>query len=138
MLAMPLMVLLFALSFTEPAKRRWQEFFCLFAIVGITLMYISLLLVGTESWFRVEQATMSFMFFIALVGMAPFITIYMLGVGALIVVLHASYVASFPQLGVVHAWFYSLFVFASYVIACTAAWVREKSWRSDFMNLKRT
>jgi hypothetical protein len=100
-------------------------------------MYVSLLLVADESWFRVEQATMSFMFFIALMGMAPFTTMYMAGAGAIIVALHTSYIVSFPQLGTVHALFYSVFVIASYAIACTAAWSRERSWRLVFLAVRR-
>lgn len=133
MLAMPLMLLFFGLSFTQLARRHWQAFFASFAVVGITCMYIALLLVGPETWFRVEQATMSFMLFIALVGMAPFTVVYAAGVGLFIIALHAIYVASHPELSGVHALFYTLFVAAAYVIICTTAWVRERSLRSSFV-----
>jgi hypothetical protein len=132
MLAMPLMLLFFGFSFTQLARRHWQAFFALFAAVGITCMYIALLLVGPETWFRVEQATMSFMLFIALVGMAPFTVLYAAGVGLFIMTLHAVYVSSQPNLSGIHALFYTLFVAASYVIICTTAWVRERSLRSSF------
>lgn len=133
MLAMPLMLTFFGLSFTPPARRHWQIFFAIFAVVGISCMYIALVLVGPTSWFRVEQATMSFMLFIALVGMAPFTTFYTLGVGLFIVLLHAFYLLNDPQLDAAHKMFYSLFVAAAYVVACTAAWVREKSLRAEFI-----
>src|SRR5260370_38105601 len=84
MFAMPLMLMLFGLSFTPFARRHWQRFFALFAVVGITCMYAALLLVGPQSWFRVEQGTMSFMLFIAFVGMAPFTAIYTVAVGVFI------------------------------------------------------
>jgi hypothetical protein len=133
MLAMPLMLLFFGLSFTPIARRHWQTFFAIFAVVGITCMYVALLLVGPQSWFRVEQATMSFMLFIAFVSLAPFTTIYTLGVGLFIIVLHAIYLFSEPGLDGAHTLFYSLFVGASYAVACTAAWVRERSLRSEFI-----
>jgi hypothetical protein len=95
-------------------------------------MYVSLLLVGPESWFRFEQATMSFMLLMALIGLAPFTTVYTLGVGAVILALHVVYVLSYSQLDAIHVVFYSLFVAASYIIACVGAWVREKSLRSEF------
>jgi TIR domain len=133
MLAMPLMVVLFGLSFAPFARAHWQIFFAIFAVVGITCMYVALILVGPTSWFRVEQATMSFMLFIAFVGLAPFTTLYTLGVGLFILALHALYLASNPQLDMIHQVFYSLFVAASYAVACTAAWVRERFLRSDFI-----
>jgi class 3 adenylate cyclase len=132
MLAMPVMLLFFGASFAQKARRHWQPFFASFAAVGITCMYVSLLLVGPESWFRFEQATMSFMLFMALIGLAPFTTIYTLGVGGLILALHAVYVLFYAQLDAIHAVFYSLFVAASYVIACVGAWVRESTLRSTF------
>jgi hypothetical protein len=133
MLAMPLMVTFFGLSFTRLARRYWQIFFAIFAVVGISCMSIALVLVGPTSWFRVEQATMSFMLFMAFVGLAPFTTLYMLAVGLFIVVLHALYLVFDLQLDAVHKVFYSLFVAAAYAVACTAAWVREKFLRSDFL-----
>jgi class 3 adenylate cyclase len=132
MLAMPLMLLLFGLSFTQFAWRHWQAFLAAFAVIGIVCVHVGLLLVGPESWFRVEQATMSFMLFIALVGFAPFTFIYAVGVGLLIIALHAAYMISRPDFSAVHALFYSLFVAGSYVIICAAAWVREQSLRSSF------
>lgn len=133
MFAMPLMIAFFGLSFIPLAWRFWQIFFAIFAVVGITCMYVALILVGPTSWFRVEQATMSFMLFVAFVGLAPFTTLYTLGVGLFILALHALYLASNPQLDAVHQTFYSLFVAASYAVACTAAWVRERFLRSDFV-----
>jgi class 3 adenylate cyclase len=132
MLAMPVMLIFFAASFTQRARALWQRFFALFAVVGITCMYISLLLVGPESWFRFEQATMSFMLFMALIGLAPFTTVYTLGIGAVILALHVVYVLFYAQLDAIHAVFYSLFVASSYVIACVGAWVRESGLRSTF------
>jgi TIR domain len=132
MFAMPLMLMLFGLSFTRFARRHWQSFFALFAVVGITCMYAALLLVGPQSWFRVEQGTMSFMLFIAFVGMAPFTAIYTVAVGLFIFVVHALYLYSEPNLDGVHSLFYALFVGGSYAVACTTAWVRERSLRSTF------
>jgi hypothetical protein len=133
MFAMPLMLAFFGLSFTQPARRHWQKFFALFAVVGITCMYVALLLVGPESWFRVEQGTMSFMLFIAFVGLAPFTALYTVGVGLFIVSLHVLYLSIHSQLDAVHILFYSLFVAGSYAVACTTAWVRERSLRSSFL-----
>jgi class 3 adenylate cyclase len=132
MLAMPVMLLFFGASFSQRASMIWQPFFASFAAVGITCMYVSLLLVGPESWFRFEQATMSFMLFMALIGLAPFTVVYTLAVGALILALHVAYVLFYAQLDAIHAAFYSLFVAASYLIACIGAWVRETTLRSIF------
>ena len=132
MLAMPLMLLFFGLSFTQLARRLWQPFFATFAIVGITCMYIALILVGPQTWFRVEQATMSFMLFMAFVGFAPFTTLYTLGVGLFILVVHALYLSSDPQLDVINTLFYTLFVAGSFVFICATASVREKLLRSTF------
>jgi hypothetical protein len=136
MLAMPLMILFFGLSFTKFAKRHWQAFFAAFAFVGIMCMYVALLLVGPEEWFRVEQGTMSFMLFLAFVGLAPFTTIYTVGVGLYITLLHSYFVASYPDLPRAHALFYMFFVGGSYAVICTAAWVRERSLRSGFVAKK--
>jgi hypothetical protein len=133
MLAMPLMLIFFGLSFAKLARRHWQAFFALFAVVGITCMYVALLIVGPETWFRVEQGTMSFMLFIAFVGLAPFTTLYTVVVGLFIVAVHALYASLNQQIDGVHALFYSLFVAGSYAVACTAAWVRERSLRSAFL-----
>ena len=81
------MLLFFGLSFTNVARQLWQPFSSMFALVGITCMYIALTLVDQETWFRVAQATMSFMLFLALIGMAPFTTFYAVGVGLFIVVI---------------------------------------------------
>jgi hypothetical protein len=137
MLAMPLMLLFFGLSFTKLAQRHWQAFFALFAVVGITCMYVALLIVGPETWFRVEQGTMSFMLFIAFVGLAPFTTVYTVSVGLFIVAVHALYASFHQQIDGVHALFYSLFVAGSYAVVCTAAWVRERSLRSAFLANER-
>jgi class 3 adenylate cyclase len=134
MLALPLLLLFFAASFTKRAHRLWQRFFALFAVVGIICMYVALLLVGPQSWFRFEQATMSFMMFIALVGLVPFTTLYTLGVGAFIFALHAVYDVFYAELDPIHVMFYTLFVGGAYVIACTAAWVREGTLRSAFVS----
>jgi hypothetical protein len=133
MVAAPLMLIFFALSFTRMARQHWQQFFAIFAGVGVTCMYVALILVGTETWFHVEQATMSFMLFIALVGLAPFTTAYTAGVGILIVLTHAYYVITYPQLPRTHALFYSLFVAGAYAIACIGAWTRETLLRSAFL-----
>jgi hypothetical protein len=138
MLAMPLMFLFFGLSFTKVARRLWQSFFAAFAVVGIACMYTALILVGREAWFRVEQGTMSFMFFLALVGLAPFTTVYTIAVGLFITLLHAYYILSYPDLAGVHALFYNLFAVACYLIACTAAWVRESSLRLAFLDKARS
>jgi len=133
MLAMPLMLAFFGLSFTTLARRHWQAFFALFAVVGITCMYIALVIVGPESWFRAEQGTMSFMLFIAFVGLAPFTTLYTGCVGAFIVAVHAFYASFHQQIDGVHALFYSLFVADAYAVACTTAWIRERSLRAAFL-----
>jgi len=132
MLATPLMVAFFGLSFTTFARRHWQKFFAAFAVVGITCMCVALLLVGPQSWFRLEQATMSFMLFIAFVGLAPFTTIYTIGVGLFIVAAHTFFLTAHGEIDAAHVLFYSLFVGGAYVVACTGAWVRERSLRSSF------
>jgi len=87
-------------------------------------MYIALTLVDQETWFRVAQATMSFILFLALIGMAPFTTFYAVG----------DPIRSSPR---EHALFYTLFVVAGYVIACTCGRVRERTWRSVFVSNER-
>ena len=75
---------------------------------------------------------MSFMLFIAFVGLAPFTTIYTIGVGLFIVTAHSFFLTAHGEIDATHVLFYSLFVGGAYVVACTGAWVRERSLRSSF------
>ena len=81
---------------------------------------------------------MSFMLCVSLAGLVPFTTIYTLGVGLFIVAVHGFYVFFHPQTDTIHALFYSLFVGGSYIVACTAAWVRERSLRAEFTAKRRS
>jgi len=132
MVGTPILLLLFALSFTDRAKRNWQPFFALFGVVGVCLLQVALLLVKPESWFNTGHATMSYMLFMALVGLAPFTVAYAVGVGLFVGALHVYHTVVYGNVPAVVAFFHSLFVASAFVVMCCAAYFRETALRRAF------
>ncbi len=133
MFSAPLMAAYFALSFTAKARSLWQAFVAGYALLGLACMTFGLTLVASETWFAFEQATMTFMLFLAFVGLAPFNFPYALGVGLVTLMAYAWWFAAYGgSLPPVRAIFCSLLVLSSYVIACCGALARERIFRREF------
>ena len=127
MLAAPLMVIYFGLSFTALAQKLWQQFLTGFVILGVSCMTFALTLVTPESWFHFEQASMAFMIFFAFVAIAPFTTVYMVGVGVLIVAVYFVFLAMYGgALLPIYTIFCSLMVVSVYIIACIGAYTNSR------------
>jgi hypothetical protein len=131
MMAGPLLGALFAISFTAWARRNWQPFVGLFGVTGILCMTYALTLVTREAWFRIEQATMCYMIFLVLVGLAPFTMLYTLGVGAIVIAFYGWFLLNSAAPAFL-AIFCSAFVLSFYILACCGAYARERNFRAEF------
>jgi hypothetical protein len=134
MMAGPVLGALFAVSFTAWARRNWQPFVALFGLTGALCMTYALTLVTKEEWFRIEQATMCYMIFVVLVGLAPFTMLYALAVGVLVMACYAWFLINYAlHMPAFFTIFCSAFVISFYIIACCGAYARERNFRAEFV-----
>jgi hypothetical protein len=133
MVAAPLMVAFFALSFRPFARRHSQLFICTFVFSGVVCTYISVLLIGMESPFRIEtgNATMNAMLMLGFVALIPFNLAYTFVIGLFISVLHAA-VTIYMAVPLSTSWLFYLHVTSMLTVACCIAYWRERFYRLAF------
>lgn len=133
--AAPALLILFFASFTSLARKFWQHYYVLCAIVFTVMAYISAHVLQDETWFRPEYVTLTFMAGIALIGMAPFLFIWavttqlMMAASALGFIAFDLHMAEFPTLYVI---FTSIFVSVMLVIGAGFSITRERVLRREF------
>jgi hypothetical protein len=133
MVACPLLLLFYFGSFKGIAKRHSQLYISLFAITLGTCLYITVLLLGVETPFRIEtgNATMNFMLVLGLLALLPLSVVSTVLIGVVIVGLHALIMVE-TQISLATSWLNYLHVISMWTIACCVAYWREYQQRRSF------
>jgi TIR domain len=133
MVACPLLLLFYFLSFKEFAKRHSQLYISVFAVTLGICLYITVLLLGTETPFHVQtgNATMNFMLVLGLIALLPLSVVSTALIGTVIGVLHALIMIE-TQVPLATSWLNYLHVISMWTIACCIAYWREYQQRRSF------
>jgi len=133
--AAPILLILFFASFLRIARRMWQSYYVLSALVFIAMIYVSARILQGQSWFRPEYVTMTFMAGIVLVGVAPALLINaillqlaMVGF-ALYYILKDLHMEEFPAL---YATFSFVFLGVTLLAGACLSVTHERSLRLEF------
>jgi hypothetical protein len=131
MVALPLMVALFALSFRPFARRHSQAFMIAFGVVGMACTYISVYLIAADAPFRIDNgnATMNAMLMLGFVALLPLSAGSTIVLGSICVVGHAVLVM---RMSLSSSWLFYLHVSSMFAVACCIAYWRERFYRTAF------
>jgi hypothetical protein len=136
MVGVPILLVTFSIGFTSLAKSLWQSYFSAFSLICIGLVYIALGLMETETWFRPEQATLTYMLCLALLGLLPLRLVQTFCVGLIIVIVSVYYYYSYSsvhnEIPVFIMVMYCYGFSSALIIACCTAYLREKELREAF------
>jgi len=93
MIALPLMVTFFALSFRPFARRHSQAFLIAFGVVGMACTYINVCLIAADSPFRIDNgnATMNAMLLLGFLALVPLNVGPTIVLGSIVVAVHAGH-----------------------------------------------
>src|SRR5262249_5106727 len=91
MVALPLMMTFFALSFRPFARRHSQAFIIAFGVVGMACTYINVYLIAADSPFRIDNgnATMNTMLMLGFLVLLPLSVGSTIVLGSIVVAVHA-------------------------------------------------
>jgi hypothetical protein len=133
MIACPLILGFFGLSFTQFARRHSQLFIVAFAIAAATCVYITVVLLGIETPFRIQSGngTMNFLLALAFAGLLPMYLSYTILVGAVLSGLHALIMLR-SQIPLSQSWLNYIHVGCMWTVACSIAYWRERLSRASF------
>jgi TIR domain len=133
MVASPLLLLFYLMSFKEFAKRHSQLYISVFAVTLGICVYITVRLLGIETPFRIEtgNATMNFMLLLGLLALLPLSVISTVLIGTVITGLHALIMIE-TQVPLATSWLNYLHVVSMWTIACCIAYWREYQQRRSF------
>ena len=133
MVACPLLLLFYFISFKEFAKKHSQLYISVFAITLGICLYITVRLLGIETPFRIEtgNATMNFILVLGLLALLPLSVVSTALIGTVIVGLHALIMIE-TQVPLATSWLNYLHVISMWTIACCIAYWREYQQRRSF------
>jgi hypothetical protein len=133
MVASPLLLLLYFMSFKEFAKKHSQLYISVFAVTLGICLYITVRLLGIETPFRIEtgNATMNFMLVLGLLALLPLSVVSTALIGTVITGLHALIMIE-TQVPLATSWLNYLHVISMWTIACCIAYWREYQQRRSF------
>jgi TIR domain-containing protein len=133
MVACPLLLLFYFMSFKESAKRHSQLYISAFAVTLGICLYITVWLLGIETPFRIEtgNATMNFILVLGLLALLPLSVVSTALIGTVIVGLHALIMIE-TQVPLATSWLNYLHVISMWTIACCIAYWREQQQRRSF------
>ena len=133
MVALPLMVGIFSLSFRPIVKRHSQLFICAFGLTGAICTYINVILIAAESPFRIEtgNATMNCMLMLGFLALLPLSVGYTIMLGLIISLLHAA-ITMQTALPLSTTWLNHLHVGSMLTVTCCIAYWREHFYRISF------
>ena len=132
MVACPLLLIFYGLSFKEFAKRNARIFLAVFGIAFSICVYISVQLLSTETPFQIQtgNGTMNFLLTLAGLAMLPLSVVMTALIGGVVVVLHAVIMETHVPLAT--SWLNYLHVSSMWTIACCIAYWREIHMRKQF------
>ncbi len=133
MVASPLLLLFYFVSFKEFAKKYSQLYISVFAVTLGACLYITVWLLGTETPFHIEtgNATMNFMLVLGLLALLPLSVVSTVLIGTVIAGLHALIMIE-TQVPLATSWLNYLHVTSMLTIACCIAYWREYQQRRSF------
>jgi hypothetical protein len=133
MVACPLLVIFYWLSFKEFAKRRAPLFLGAYAVVLSVCVFITVLLLSLETPFQIRtgNATMNFLLTLGLLAMLPLSVVATALIGAIMMVLHAIIMMG-THVPLSTSWLNYLHLNSMWTIACCIAYWREHQQRQAF------
>jgi hypothetical protein len=133
MVACPLLLIFYWLSFKQFAKRRASLFLAAFAIVLSICVYVTVLLLSVETPFQIRtgNGTMNFMLTIGLLAMLPLSVVATALIGLVIMALHAMIMMG-THVPLATSWLNYLHLNSMWAIACCIAYWREHQLRAAF------
>jgi hypothetical protein len=133
MVACPLLLIFYWLSFKEFAKRRAPIFLAAFAIALCICVFITVLLLSIETPFQIRtgNATMNFLLTLGLLAMLPLSLVATALIGAVMMALHAAIMMG-THVPLATSWLNYLHINSMWTIACCIAYWREHQQRTAF------
>jgi hypothetical protein len=133
MVACPLLLIFYFLSYKTFAKQHSQSFIAAFAIALSVCVYISVELLGNETPFRVQtgNATMNFMLTLGFLALLPLSVVGTVLVGGVMTALHALIMME-THIPMLTSWLNYLHVSSMWTVACSIAYWRESQQRLAF------
>ena len=131
MVACPLLLAFYLLSYKNFAKQHSQLFISAFVVTLSICVYISVLLLSIETPFSIENGngTMNFMLTLGALGAMPLGFVLTVLIGAAISVLHGLIMIHVPM-GT--SWLNYLHISSMWTVACFVAFWREYQMRRSF------
>jgi TIR domain len=131
MVACPLLLAFYILSYKEFAKRHSQLFIAAFAVALSICVYVSVVLLSIETPFAIENGngTMNFMLTLGALGAMPLGFVLTVLIGAAISALHGLIMVNIP---ISTSWLNYLHVSSMWTVACFIAFWREYQMRRSF------
>jgi hypothetical protein len=133
MVACPLLLIFYWLSFKDFAKRHAPIFLAAFAIVLSVCVFVTVLLLSVETPFQIRtgNGTMNFLLTLGLLAMLPLSVVATALIGAVMMALHAMIMmGTHVPLGT--SWLNYLHLNSMWTIACCIAYWREHQQRAAF------
>jgi hypothetical protein len=133
MVACPLLLIFYGFSYKNFARRHSQIFIAAFAITLSVCVYISVVLLGIETPFRIQtgNGTMNFMLTLGLLALLPLSVVTTVLIGAVMTALHALIMME-THVPLATSWLNYLHVSSMLTIACCIAYWREYQQRLSF------
>jgi hypothetical protein len=133
MVACPLLLIFYWLSFKEFAKRHAPLFLGAFAVMLSICLFITVLLLSVETPFQIRtgNGTMNFLLTLGLLAMLPLSMVATALIGAIIMALHAI-IMIWTHVPLSTSWLNYLHVNSMWTIACCIAYWREHQQRQAF------
>jgi hypothetical protein len=133
MIACPLLLMFYGLSFKKFAKQHAQAFIAAYALTMSVCVYISVALLSIETPFRIQtgNATMNFMLILGLLALLPLNVVYTVLIGATMSALHALIMMNTHVL-LATSWLNYLHISSMWTIACCIAYFREYQQRNAY------
>jgi hypothetical protein len=133
MVACPLLLLFYWLSFKEFAKRHAPLFLSAYAVVLSVCVFITVLLLSLETPFQIRtgNATMNFLLTLGLLAMLPLSLVATALIGAIMMALHAMIMMG-THVPLATSWLNYLHLNSMWTIACCIAYWREHQQRQAF------
>ena len=128
MVASPLLLAFYLLSYKEFARQHSQLFIAAFAVTLSICVYISVMLLNIETQFSIENGngTMNFMLTLGALGAMPLGFVLTVLIGAAISVLHGLIMIHIPM---ATSWPNYLHISSMWTVACFIAFWREYQMR---------
>jgi hypothetical protein len=133
MVACPLLLMFYWLSYKEFAKRHAPIFLAAFAITLSICVFITVVLLSIETPFQIRtgNGTMNFLLTLGLLAMLPLSLVATALIGAVMMALHALIMMG-THVPLATSWLNYLHVNSMWTIACCIAYWREHQQRAAF------